>query len=476
MIRVYCDSNIYRMVKPTSKQFNQTVYDHLERIRKNAIFACSDAHLDDLNKSPEHFRLEDLELMGSYTNDFYFEYNQLNKKTEFYLTNPVAAYNSKDFNLYNSSLENPFDLRNILGQFKDNPDLEMILPLIEGFLQLPISSFGHYLPQSDLDERTQKMIEHMVPGYNPGMTVEEFYDSFRPYTKSFLHETAEMDLIKKTTAESMNKDDFSFAKWGMDFNEQFAKTPLKKTFIEALDLLTVGDQKKDLWLNFQYAYGLIDVFNIADERAGGKRKRNSFLSLSKDCSHAFNAMSCDYFVTNDKGLLVKSHILYNLFGHQSTEIVSVDELNKLSINTDNQISFLNLIEDLKKLNTPLDVEDENYYFFNLENSFIHFFDVVAKEKIEIDSFILQNGKDSGRNFIYKEIQFIANKIVTALGNDYEGNGLVTTGDIENSDLDKLLRCWHFRSYIIGMVCDKSTLTFQLRIVFAQAEPELARLV
>ncbi|MDQ1149676.1 hypothetical protein QE382_001660 [Sphingobacterium zeae] len=119
-MRIYCDSNIFRKAKSTSNQFNKEVYDAMESLSDICLFLFSEAHLDDLSKSNEHYRNEDLTLMERYVNNNYICRYHIYKKINFLLATPTEAYNSHDFAAQENYLKDPVDYINNLLNTEDN--------------------------------------------------------------------------------------------------------------------------------------------------------------------------------------------------------------------------------------------------------------------------------------------------------------------------------------------------------------------
>ena len=75
----------------------------------------SDAHLDDLKDSVKEYAEKDLGLMGTYVKDNYFLHDLIKDKgTGPYLVTPLEAFQGKDYDAYNKTLENPFDIDSLL--------------------------------------------------------------------------------------------------------------------------------------------------------------------------------------------------------------------------------------------------------------------------------------------------------------------------------------------------------------------------
>jgi len=463
MIRIYCDSNVYRLLKPSSNQYNQIVFDYFQNIKQNAVMAFSEAHLDDLRTSVEAYRNEDLELMEKYTDNFFIQYNQISKEWDCLLATPQEAYNSQNYVAYDKALTSPFDFRNLIVDLGDFPGKEQICEIMDTFLQTPLATLGHADMSMVSDDRNKLLMDRMVPGYNSDITIGAFMQNMQPYLSKLLRDWREMDELRGHVTSYLNTEDYNYKNWGLAFNEQLEKTTVGKKFTEILRLMSSSNDKQDYWLQFQYAYSMLEMFGITEERAGNKRKRNNLMDLSKDCVHAFNAMSCDYFITNDKGLLVKSQILYHIFQVANTQIVKVDELDQFELAKPFDGSIANLIPYLRSLDN-LVTEDENFLYYKIVDKFLHFFDMVATPKETINTYILYSSKDEGRNYMYKEILFVCNKIVALLNPKGFNDQIVSIEEISKPSPNVYLRVWHFRDATVALACEGEKSAFQLKII------------
>ena len=65
---------------------------------------------------------------------------------------------------------------------------------------------------------------------------------------------------------------------------------------------------------------LLDLFGINKET----RKKVRFRNMQIDCLHSFFGSYCDYMVSDNEGVRLKSKTLYKLFNVE-TEVYSIDE-------------------------------------------------------------------------------------------------------------------------------------------------------
>lgn len=464
MIRIYCDSNIFRKLKPSSKQFNQEVFDHFENIRNNAVLTFSEAHLDDLRTSKEIYRDEDLMLMEKYTSDIYIFYNQHSKKWDCFNATPKEAFADRDFVAFDRALSNPFDFRSLVADIGDFPGKEQICAVMDNFMRTPISVFGLTdIPVVDT-ESNKNMLEKVLPGYSPDMGIGEFFLGMQPFMSRLFEDHKEFDELRRNITTFVDSNDYKYEKWGLAFDEQLEKSAIGKKFTDIIRQMNTGIEKDD-WRQFHQAYTMLEMMGITEERSSQKRKKNNLSDLTKDCAHAFNAMSCDYFITDDKGLLVKAQILYHIFQVNRTRIITLDELSQFDLAQPIDASLNKLIPFLHSLPFTFkeDTNESNYYF---ETKFLHYFDVVTRIKTNEKAFILRASKDWSLNFINREIVKICDKVTELLGDDGFGKGRVDIKELEEAEGLVPLRIWRFEDCLFELKCNKSAALFFIVITFS----------
>ncbi|MGX5819212.1 hypothetical protein ACWKWU_13500 [Chitinophaga lutea] len=451
------------MLKPTSRQFNQTVFDHFEIIRENAVIAYSDAHLDDLRPSKEEYRIEDLELMEKYTDDLYIYYNHDKKNWDYFRATPSEAYKDRDYEANDKALANPFDFRSLVADIEDFPGKEKICIMMDNFMQTPISAFG--LPSfSDEYPANANILQKVMPGYSPEMGIGSFLKSMQPYMSKLLGDYQEFDELRKNITSYIDTNEIKYETWGFAFNDQLEKTVIGKKFTDLLRQLSAANDVQDYWRQFQQAYSMLEMLGITEERTSRKRKRNNLSDLSKDCAHVFNAMSCDYFITNDKGLLVKAQILYHIFQVSHTKIVKLDELNQFSLSRPIDKSLDKLVPALAEIPFAFP-EGKDVVSVVLEDSFLHYFDLASRRKTDESVYILSASKDEAKNFIYREILKVCDKITTLFGEDGYGRGVVELDEIIVSNGLTCLRAWNFQDAYFHLMCDSTERSFFILITF-----------
>lgn len=269
MIRVYCDSNIYRYLKQSHPSHSPELIDVFESLKDKMLFTFSDAHLDDLKDSILEYAEDDLVFMGKYVKDNYFMHDFIQDKARSpYLATPIEAFKGKGYDAYRNTLENPFDIDSLLGDLDDFPEGKLMKQLMKSMFSLPIGALTGQYDTADISANGEDLIGKMIPDYNPTMSLQEFMNGMWPYSKSLLHDKKEFTEFRRHIAGYMNRDEYSFEKWGMTFNEKFKESTLGKSYLEMIENMLTDNQKKDLYQKFNYAYTMLETYNITQERQG----------------------------------------------------------------------------------------------------------------------------------------------------------------------------------------------------------------
>ncbi len=453
MIRVYCDSNIYRYLKQEHQSHSPELLDVFESLKDKMLFTFSDAHLDDLKDSILEYAEEDLLLMGKYVKDNYFMHDFIqDKATSPYLATPLEAFKGKDYDVYRKTLENPFDFDSLLGDLDDFPEGKLVKQLMKSMFSLPIGALTGQHNTANISADGKDLISKMIPDYDPSMSLQEFMNSMWPYSKSLLQDKKEFTEFRKHVARYMNRDEYSFEKWGMTFNEKFKKSTLGKSYLDMIENMLTDSQKKNLYQKFNYAYTMLETYNVTQERKGKGIKKFNMQSLHTDALHAWYASFSDYLVTDDKGLQVKASIVYQLLGLPTKVLSSKDFINYKTILLGQEETVhtfqTSLKHDLKhsmqlyERFDPFKNESVNTYkpfhpYFNYFNRY----QIINSDGITFIAFYCD--RESHASFMmFREIELLVSKLNFMLGPDIDNRGdykMDENGKYENDDY---IRKWN----------------------------------
>lgn len=427
MLRVYCDSNIFRYVKPSHPSHNAALKKTMDEWKDKLVFCFSDAHIDDLKDSKQEYHEEDLGVIEGYTANNYFTWERVGQKQfKCYLATPAEVYANTDFEAYQNVMENPFDLTKILSGFEDSPETQKAKEILNGWLNLPITALAPAIDTTIMDERTKERFNSMLPGYSPISTIGEMMKGMGAFANKFLHDKTELTELRKYIRDYMDSDGYNYEKWGRDFNEQFSKSGAKTTFLETVENTLTDRQKDDVELRFSYAYSMLEVFNVTDEKQGGKRKKFNFGSLHTDGQHALYGSFCDYLVTDDNGLQMKAHILYELFGIQTRVMSSASFIEHARIFAGQEETLPNLLPCIEYDLTNGNVIQENdiesggwYKIVTTTHAYFNYFNRL-KYSVEDGQYVLTlycKRFTYYNLFMYREIQLLIHKMLICFGPD-----------------------------------------------------------
>lgn len=464
MIRIYLDSNVFRYIKPSHPSYNQELHDLMNKIKEEVILIYSSAHLDDLKDSTERYRSEDLLFMTNYVKDHFFYRDPIKKVTDWYQVKPIDAYNSFNFDAMDGVLKKPFDFNELFKDLGQGEEGKLVKTLIDNIFNQPISSLGEIITPPNENEPGKEMFDKVFPGYRPEMSLKDFMSSMGPFVGKLMEDSNEVSEIRKYIERYLKSDSFNFQKWGMEFNEKL-KDKLGKSFLEMIDGMILENQKDDFYLRFNYAYTLLEMFNITQERSGKKSKLKKFnyWSLSRDSDHGYFASICDYLVTDDKGLQVKASIVYTLFGIE-TKILSTKDL------VEQGISFISSESGFDEFGKNFSYNIKNSEPISIE-SVIENRNIIASYELKRTLFGLFNHmyiidyhhkkyracvlsfrrgpNDTRIAFMKREIEIVVNRFVEVFGKDLNGReNYLTTESFEN---DEAIRVWQTDSLEIQLI-------------------------
>jgi len=452
MLRVYCDSNIYRYLNTNHPSHNPELLDVFELLTGKMLFTFSDAHLDDLKDSPLVLAEADLRLMGEYTKDNYFLHDFVRDKTTGpYLATPLEAFKSKDYDAYRKTLESPFDLDSLLSDLDDFPEGKLMKQLLKTMYDIPIGAFASETDIGKMDEKGKVLFDKMLPGYNPLMSLNEFMNSMWPYSKSLLEDKKEFTELRRYIASYINRDDYSFEKWGMEFNERFKQSTLGKSYLDMIDGMLTDNQKKDLYQRFNYAYNMLETYNITQERKGKAIKKFNMQSMNTDALHAWYASFSDYLVTDDKGLQVKASIVYHLLGLPVKVLSSKDLINYKTLLLGQEETLQTFIKSLQhdlkhsmqlfERNDPF--KNESVTTFKPGHPYFNYFNryqIIRSDDSQFIAFYCD--RDSHASFMmYREIELLVSKLSLMLGMDVDNRGDYKMEENSKYKEDDYIREW-----------------------------------
>jgi hypothetical protein len=454
MIRIYCDSQIYRYLKPNHPSYTKELFEIFELLKDKFVFTFSDAHLDDLRTSPKDMALSDLAVMETYVKDNYFMQDVIqSKETTAYLATPTVAFNGKDYDAYNTVLDNPFNVDNLFKDLEDFPFVDTLKDMLKLYMDMPIAAFQGNHSTLELNETDKAFMEKITPNYSNNSTVGEMIQDFWPYSKKLLEDKRTFVELRKFMRRFMNSDEYSFEKFGMGFNDKFREGKIGKSFLEFVDSILSENDKHNPYERFIRIYTMLEIYNVTFEKTSkGKIKEFDLSNLNTDAAHSWYASFSDYFVTDDKGLQIKAAIMYSLLNIPTKILSSKDFKNNKSIflgQEETTDSFIDsLVYDLKnsfqlhQYNNPL----ENFRVDTFKTSH-NYFNYFNRYQLIIDdntTFVaLYCDRCSKSNFfMYRELEILIKKFLVTFGTGDEYKGEYNFNENEIIRKDEAIRTWN----------------------------------
>lgn len=448
MLRIYLDSNVFRYIKPKHPSYNKELHSLMDALAGEVLFIYSDAHLDDLKTSVDPYREEDLKLMEKYVGTNYFNRDPIKNITQCLYISPSDAFKQIDYNVMDQTLYN-FDIDTILFKDLDNSEESQSMKrVLESIFNSPIASLGPIADTSKIEGIHKEWFDKMLPNYSPLMSIKEFMNSFMQYGGTLFNDSKEVTEFRNYIESYMQSNNYSYKIWGMDFNEKL-KDKFGKSFLEMIDGMLTDKQKDNMFLRFQNAYSLLEMFNVTKETVGGKTKKFNYWSLHNDATHCYFASLCDCLVTDDKGLQVKAQIMYNLFGiptmiFSTNDFVALTEefIGTEKITKDFLDRFVYNISNSYFISTESVIETrETVTYYELAKPHFNVFSFL--ERIDYSTgnkrFILTLMKDQTEiPLLKREVELVSKKIYRVLGQDLDNKGEFKLNEELKSGL---LRSW-----------------------------------
>ncbi len=457
MLRVYCDTNIYSLIKENNKSFNSDLRELMDELKDILIFTYSHAHHLDLSNSLQEYWQKDLEFLETYVKDHYFNYNPLNKDTECLLAKPTESFYDTDFTVYKNYLNPDFNItESLLNEYDIDEDDEIIKTHNEIFKNLLNLSIPNLFIKNENTEDSQKsLVERFLPSQE-NLTIGNLTSHFFNHGQRLFSDKEEFKSLKKMISDYADTDKYSFEKWKDQYDKKFKENFQGKSFTEIMQQLFDSVPNDNEYDKFILFFSCLEGYNITKDKP--LRKSQGYYSIHTDANHAWYASFSDFLVSDDKGLRAKAYITYKFFNIE-TEILDVDDFLKYKTNflQQEEISWQAFVEKLlHESENSLIIEknsiNQDQVFVTMKNGH-HFFNYFNRILQGTNFVILYCQRSLNSNFImYKEGQLLTNKLINLLGND--SNDMHYYDFEKDSNKNKIMRHW---------------LTEELEIIFGYAQ-------
>ena len=303
MITVYLDKQVFSHLFKAREDKYVHLREKILSHKDEFIFFYSNGHLFDLQNDPTDLKFKEMEYMQSFVDGNRLIYE--NSKLGIIKQSPCDAFNTigriEDF----SWLEN-VDFSQITEEQRN---------AINNIVDITFKDLKGELEPNWLTKRTP-ILENKLQVDIPAFISLMKFVSYNFYENKDSYKTVRdktMAIYNPTSITTENES---------DFNEQLSSSPLGLSFLEMIKavLIQIGIHSIELTTIYYLSYMFLDLFGVNKEA----RKKVRFRNIQIDCLHSFFGSVCDYIVSDDEGVRLKSKTLYKLF-NIGTEVYSIDE-------------------------------------------------------------------------------------------------------------------------------------------------------
>ena len=472
MKRVYLDSNIYRFIKDNKRPLYTELGKLLEKYSDRLLYFYSHAHLLDLERDKSEKKYDDLRFMEKFVKDNYLVLLFKEKYVKPLIATPIEAFEGID---NSEPIEELLDLDKFFGEddFSDLPMRKNLSNLVKTMLDFPLrmdlEKHMKLMPQKE-----QELFQKIIPNAKDNYTIRDLLKQFGETYNSFYEDKRTYKALRRYSIESLNLT----TKYNIDindinFNKNLENTPLQKSFLEFVEQslsYNESNKEQETYNFFTSAFSLLNILGIDKE----PNKKAIFPNTINDAQHAFYAAHCDYLVSDDEGLILKSKVLFRLFGIE-TQALSVEDFVESisSIAGFEEQDLVSYIKSIRyELNHPLVLNirlgENNRKYTTLKTSDYHFgyfnhFDIINDK--ETDYIVFYKKDKNYSNFVsYVEIEAVTNKIVDIFGKDRFTNGKYSETDTLAIQEGKWKgRQWGFGEQIFYIEINEGTGRFSFTI-------------
>jgi hypothetical protein len=429
-----------------SVQLNQ-----LLRANKKKLFPLfSRAHIEDLKNDLTENKFKDTIFIEEIAGQYMLYYDAIHKRQELYLVSPTSSLKSH-LEVTETDLSNIFEL----GNDDTSKGLE---DQLNNILDMPL--FNINLPSLEM-EKYKDTLMNFLPLSEKPLSIRDFMNHMQTLMEQLFDKKSQ--LYKKTRKVNIDQFNFNQVDFSItNFNDILKKSPLGKSLSE---LINSSDQKLSNSDYFTKGFVLLNMLGLDKE----KNKKTNFISLSNDSQHSYYASFCDIFITEDKGLRLKSELLYST-QNISTRIMTPEQF--LSIYNEfepEQIltptDFIEKITDSLKESKPYSIFKSTTFnrfteYHLLDKMFFDFFnhvEVIRDEDSGTFVVLTSNKSNYYTGIYYDEIELITNKIAAVFGLDLEGHLFFLPEDkTQLAKSDWSGRIWKAISTPISLEINKGT--------------------
>ncbi len=452
MVRIYLDSNIFRFLKKAETDFYRKLNEDLRKYSDRLIYFYSYAHLSDLKRDKSDKKIEDLSFMEKFVESNYLSLNWKEKFVNVQIATPSVAFEDIEDE---TSLSKYFNFEELFNDFGSSPEINDVKTKLNELMDMPMY-VGLESNISNHSEEDKKAWANLIPEIKDEYTFREWIEQFSKMYENLFNDPKTYKELRHFSVKNLNlSQKYNIDIEKINFNEDLKNTPLQQSFLDFVNK-SLEHSKNTIQREYEFfitAYNCLNMLGI-DKESNKKAKLANTLS---DAQHSYYAAHCDYLVSDDKGLILKSKVLYKLLGID-TKTLLIDEFSQQigtigGILDDTLENYFKLLQyDIKNgfvLNTKPSFRYNRMYTTikpsQLHFSYFNLFDSIQDEEEGNIILFYRKAKNYSKFVSYKEFESVTNKIVKVLGIDNNFRGQYNdqdTTEIQNGN-------WKGRYWTIG---------------------------
>jgi len=450
-MRIYCDTNIFRLIKPSHSLYNSKLHADLESLKNSCVFVFSHTHIQEIIKSDINYHKEDLDILENFSEDNYWLHDSLKDHLKPYIATPNQVY--EDYS-------KPDKLTKYSGPYES-----IVNKLIEATTTLSklTNAIVHESIKNSSDDIKNTLSSTVNMLYPTDInSTTDFFKYYTNLENPIFNDKKFLTQIRKLVQKYIDKNNFSYEKWKMLFNTKLKET-FGKTFEEYLNESIIEQNKNSYYHRVQMTFVMLELFGVTTEKKSKKGlKEFSTNNIIADAQHCYYAAHSDVLISEDIGFRLKSEIVYKMYGIKTkvmsaldfkthTSYIRINELNNNKLTSE-------VVYDLKKGLAFESFEDKNNATFSekyyTSTEYLNYFNriqIITTTKKTIVS-LYRDRLPLGNFILFSEIKKLISKLLKILGMDSENKGEYTFSESRKFEIDDIIRHWE----INGMKLHLST--------------------
>ncbi len=450
MPRIYLDTNIYSYLKGSADSKYRELNRLLLEYQPVLSIYFSYALIRDKRKDLTDKKFEDFEYIESWTGDNYIAYHPLEKRTSFYLATPIMVFNDNSEDDMNGLL-NFFDP--VEGEDEMIKAIKAIPKALFQTIPIPIDRDS----LNKVPDEQKRILNEIMPHDKEQPTLFDVMENMTVFTRKIFADSSLYKELRTMLYDSINGGKLILND-ELDFNEALKNTIVQKSFLEFVEENLKMNHKNGVpFYDFYHsAYNMLDMLGIKKDKITAK---NTLNNVHTDGMHSYFAHYCDYFVTDDTNVAIKSKALYKMMGI-STMVVSVDEfiVSLQEIYAPGfeslEVFRLKLLDDLQQAEriNPDIFGDKTIYRFSRNHRYLTFFDAILEVRGEgISQLIIFKSESNllSEPGFSEQAQVIQNCLFT-FGSDLNDRGEFIYQVRETKEQESAERTWVIENLVIEL--------------------------